>query len=470
MHEKSNRITYRFNETEQQLLEINSPNINKKQNEEKELKRAFTIVPMPTNEETLLEPIEHDKDEWPNIEQLEALIRGEETKSVNNDAIEQEQLELPLQFKTDYGTNVIEHINPETKSHNDLYANAHHVEYEAVHPVTYEDNQETKDIELASPYAEEFYYKPSEVVEQKAYNVSVAWGKVAAAISSSIITGVLIGYVLLLAVYGVKVWPINIISSQLMNQTDVNDVDSVTTTLPQMTDDAPLVDTAKETEPATVAAVTDGLNAANEIVMQPMQSFTYTVLQAGVFTKEDTKQALIDRLQASGYPATSINTHDGKMIVFAGIASDTQSTFQVNHMKDIELYRKSFSVHAPKLSEDAIKDEQLQQWVYNAHDLMSSSMKMSEAQFEQTGFSAIYKDSYQLLADKHNAFTKETEQLALSLGDDAQALHLKWHLDQFKLIYEQWNAYQEKPSLSPLLNIQNSLLSIVSYQSEWFEN
>jgi len=486
MSAKDNRMTYRLNDEQQKLYDINGVNINKI-SEGTDLKRAFTIVPNEIKKSNINKEMvtfenktstidiqntseieaENAGEKWPDLEELEALIRGENKRHENE---ELEQLELPLTF--DFSS----------EKQYPVYESKLDESMELKQPF----NSNTSKTEKVEPIASSFVLdqnKQQPVIDDaltfevkgsranKHYDMTVSWTKVTTAIASSIITGVLIGYVLLLAVYGANVWPINIISHQL---TDANNKVSIDKANPATDSSVTLTDTNNQVpidaKPIEVVGSGDAAPAGEPIIIQPMQSFEYIILQAGVFTKEVTKQAMVEQLKGKGFPAASFITQDGsKQIVIAGIASSLQATYQTNHMDGIELYKKTFSVHIPKLSEDLKVEEQAQQWIFNVHDLLKSYMRMSEAQLEQASFSAIYNEGFSLLQEKYNALINESTSLNESIADEGLSEIIQWHVEELNALHKQFTAYQEKPSLTSLLQAQQHLLNIIVYQTELYE-
>lgn len=443
-----------------------------------ELKRAFTVLPSVsqtnsvrqasnTTERVINAEKNIEKSDWPSIEELEALIRGKEEQTQT----QEEWLELPLQFDKHHegaaGESTDELIHPLRAEQSMSHEKSNYITEQIAYPASIEQNPKIDDVKLEYDPTLRYSYTNSNMQPMNIEQITVSWGKIASAIVSSIITGVLIGYVLLLALYGVQVWPINVISEKLgHNEMTLSSSDST---------EKPLV--KSEGEPAVIVEESEGESIVLptnskpvEIVIQPVQTFTYTALQAGVFSKENTKQAMLDNLKAQGYPATSLLMYDGNYVVFAGVASSHQATYQTNHMSQTELYRKTFSLHVPHLSDNEQVDATLQQWMFNYQDLVTSYMKISEAQFEQTSFSAIYAESYSLLQEKSKQVLEETITLKETLSDASLIEKVEWH----RLAIEKTNdliaQYQQKPTSASLFAVQQQLLDIIAYESAWFMN
>ena len=491
MYPKNNKLTYRLND-EQKMVKTRVGQINHVVQGQVEQKRAFTIVTdkqklnvakddgsntIPINNESLSTESLHTygaEEEWPSIEQLEALIRGEHEHGATRQAPHNyEQLELPLQFRADEQAPSTPSVdnNPVTSYIEDKQEVLR--EEELIHYPFHDEMKAKSHVEdaVALDDMKAMQWHSSALSSPKSFDISVSWTKIATAVMSSILTGVLIGYVLLLAVYGVKVWPVNLISEQLATSGTSPAAEATKQqTVLQVSD---LVDDDLKEASVSVktaeAEETPVLDVSEPIVIQPVQTFTYTALQAGVFSKDDTKQAMIDTLKAKGYPATSIRSLDGKIVVFAGLASSQQATYQMNHMSGIELYRKSFSINVPYLSENALQDEQLQQWMFNVHDLLQSYMKMSEAQFEQSSVSKIYAESYSLLQEKYKSFMSETTTLKSSITEEDLLKFIAMHETEMTNIQNEFATYQEKPSLKSLFSIEQYVLTIIGNQVEWFE-
>lgn len=479
MHSKNNRLTYRRDEAEQKMYETSSVpplHINKITESTEPLKRAYTIVPAKNNDIApfelnieqapsvqhpfnMAELNEKQDESWPSLEELEALIRGDLPQQDSSKEENEPIIYPPSSHKTQASID-----KPDVKKspiqviETTILEEATPYEREQLHrQVTYIAEATT-----STPIYEDKVFPQADELQLTRTYESSSWTKLLTAVASSIVTGVLIGYVLLLAVYGANVWPVNIISKQL---TDTSEPVSVAEPIaPQPT----LSDQPVTPDPSLASSgdVSTTVVPQEKVVIEPMQTFTYTALQAGVFTKEDTKQALIDTLQARGYPAVTMKAEDGKMVVFAGIASSQQATYQTNHMSGVELYRKTFSVHIPQLSTNEQLEVQLQQWMFNVQDLMKSYMLMSEAQFEQTSFSAIYADSYKLLEEKYNSLVNETKQLESKLEDEPIKSYVAFHRDKLDAVHQGFAQYQQKPSAAPLFDIQEELLTLITYQAE----
>ena len=463
MEQSLNKLTYRYNEKANQLIEIKpNPSLMNQDglgiaNEDGIANKDVMLIPNADikvkETRPSLSSVDQSQSNWPDLEQLEALIRQEELP-VKHTTEEDVLQEMPIN----------EYINPapkdlpDTRIEKAAESNAFnwYEKYENI-------GQLNDNIDIKTP------------LRSSSKSSSVAWGKFMLSVFSSVITGVLIGYVLLLAVYGSQVWPISSITnanpSNHANAVVKTDDVSVPTHNP-LAEGKDVISSDEIIEPSVVPindiANTDESNNAQKV----MQRFQYVVLQAGIFSKIDSRDALLQSLQKKSYPNSVLQNEKGQYIVLSGLAvSSEDAKLIAQTQSDVELYRKTIDIDVPVLAEQEELDGLLQQWVYDTNILMQSYMQLIAAQYEQGSFSEIHKDSENVIADAFNKWVKETDELKDVSGLASEALdNINVHKNEFTELHNNLLQYQKQPQAQPLKNMTQHLLTMLSHQYAWYQS
>ncbi|HIW35192.1 MAG TPA: hypothetical protein IAA29_20665 [Candidatus Paenibacillus intestinavium] len=271
-----------------------------------------------------------------------------------------------------------------------------------------------------------------------------SWTNGLVAVLCAVLTGTLLGYLLLVQVFGSVHWP----NSKSTESTVIGDA---------------AVDQA-EVLPSTVDNVpTVSLN------MSEVQ-YNYQLLQAGVFSKEDTRDEVISALQKAGYAAQYTQVNNGKYFVYAAIATSLNNIEPFKTaVSGFELYRKELVLQLPKKVQYDGEAKQLESYVQSSNQLIGMYADLVAAQLEQPTLSVIGSSAQQASQtqyDKWEIIAQETMGGFKGTANESQATQLQQSL---QLAHQQLLKYQEKPSAKNIWGVEAAIIKAVLVQKEWFE-
>lgn len=293
---------------------------------------------------------------------------------------------------------------------------------------------------------------------------SFTWMQGAVSVASAVASGVLIGYLLLTLVFGVSVWPM----SAFAQPDQQNIADQAEGGL--LVEEQPLQ--PDETKPETPASNNQQpVQAASSGLKLGEQAFSYHLLQAGVFTKESTRDEVIASLQNAGFAAQYTKDSSNRYYVYAGLASSAANAEPVQaKIKGIETYRKAFTLTMPGTMAFNGEAAQLEQYFVQSNELIAMFADLASAQFEQTSFSAIGKAAQEAWQEKYEQWMSLAETVAKQWATPEGIEQAESLQAQLKEAQTQLESYQAQPKSSYLWKAQSALVKAVLIQKDWFES
>lgn len=293
---------------------------------------------------------------------------------------------------------------------------------------------------------------------------SFTWMQGAVSVASAVASGVLIGYLLLTLVFGVSVWPMSAFAQP--DQQNIAD---------QAEGGLPLEEQSLQPDEAKPEAPDSGnqqpVQSASSGLKLSEHAFSYHLLQAGVFTKEGTRDEVIASLQNAGFAAQYTKDSSNRYYVYAGLASSADNAEPLQaKIKGIETYRKAFTLAMPGTMAFNGEAAQLEQYFVQSNELIAMFADLASAQFEQTSFSAIGRAAQEAWQEKYEQWMSLAETIAKQWAapeDREQAESLQ---AQLKEAQTQLESYQAQPKSSYLWKAQSALVKAVLIQKDWFES
>lgn len=293
---------------------------------------------------------------------------------------------------------------------------------------------------------------------------SFTWMQGAVSVASAVASGVLIGYLLLTLVFGVSVWPM----SAFAQPDQQNIADHAESGLP-------VEEQSLQSDEATPEAPDSGnqqpVQSASSGLKLSEHAFSYHLLQAGVFTKESTRDEVIASLQNAGFAAQYTKDSSNRYYVYAGLASSAANAEPVQaKIKGIETYRKAFTLAMPGTMAFNGEAAQLEQYFVQSNELIAMFADLASAQFEQTSFSAIGKAAHEAWQEKYEQWMSLAEMVAKQWAAPEDIERAESLQAQLKEAQTQLESYQAQPKSSYLWKAQSALVKAVLIQKDWFES
>jgi stage II sporulation protein B len=170
------------------------------------------------------------------------------------------------------------------------------------------------------------------------------------------------------------------------------------------------------------------------------QSFTVSVIQAGVFTDKEAAQTYAKQLQASGIPVVAVGQHPISLFIAVGV--DKEALQPLNAMYK----QKGQSTYIKPLSFEAIKDRQLQTLLTASEPLYKKVVALS---VQLLGKNEVKRDDWTSLQNEYKRLQKQ------SIPKNKEAQQYVHHVTN---AYLSLVAYQEKEDDALLWRAQQELL------------
>lgn len=300
-------------------------------------------------------------------------------------------------------------------------------------------------------------------VTRKSTRQGFTWAQGAISVISAIISGGVIGYLLLTLVFGVDVWPMSALAQPKQPSVNIEGTaNDEVLTLPGNKDAA---DPQASSEAGQSQSDGEGVS-----LQLGEQAFQYYVLQAGVFTKENTRDEVISSLQQAGFAAQFTTDSNNRYFVYAGLATTTVDADSMQgKIKGIETYRKPLTIALPHAMAFNGEVEKLEQYFKQSNELIAMYADLVAVQLEQASYSKIGNAaaaSWQTSYEQWQATAEATSELWSTQRDREQAGQLQ---EQLAEAQQQLEQYQKQPKSIYLWKVQSALMKSVLVQKDWFE-
>ena len=271
---------------------------------------------------------EDDSTQVLNIEQLEQLIRNSDGNIADNGELQQSFQEKKIST---------EEMIKATPVDLDSY------ELDASRPLN-DGSQYGSHSDWATPILHDAPLLQDVHISRRERKFS--WTNGLVAVLCAVLTGTLLGYLLLVQVFGsLCFWP-NSKSTEL------------TITGGAVVDQAAVLPSTADNVPTVSINVSQGQHS-------------YQLLQAGVFSKEDTRDEVIAALQNAGYAAEYTQVNNGKYFVYAAIATSLNNIEPFKTaVSGFELYRKELVLQLPEKVQYHGEATQLESYIQSSNQLI----------------------------------------------------------------------------------------------------
>lgn len=286
-----------------------------------------------------------------------------------------------------------------------------------------------------------------------------SWLHVFLSVGGALATGAIFGYLILSLFTGSSIWPG---ADKPANVEDLPVIQPETRE-PLGLDD--LAGATKDDGDDTGGAIVPGaaVNVSNV-------TETYTLLQYGVFSNADGRDAAIKQLRDGGLAAASMKTAEGYR-VYAGIALDgTKAGVIGSNLPDIALYKKEIALQAPERLPFSGGEEAALAFFSSTNDLIAAWSDLVVAQLEQPSLSPLGSIAAEGWRAKHEQWTVRSAAMEEGLSDPGGAAHFAKLKKAIDLAAAAMTEYDNNPSKSHLWSAESRLMEAVLTQKEWFES
>ncbi|MDQ8737406.1 SPOR domain-containing protein [Paenibacillus sp. LHD-38] len=320
------------------------------------------------------------------------------------------------------------------------------------------------------PYEDEHLYEESrnnklQYSRMKSKTGAPSWFNVFLSVAAALATGALFGYLLLSLFTGASIFPGGagnkpdsqaVTGSVSTNETgagvnDINEDDGTT---------QPAVDDNSEPKPdANTATVSlKGLDR------------TYYMLQFGVFSNTEGRDAALDQLAKKGLAGAAM-TSAADYRVYAGMGSDRSKAQTVRGLlPDIDLYVKEVSINYPEKIPFTGKSTTAQSFFEQTGAIVQMLDELTLAQLEQPALSPLSKAAAASWQAEHQKWTENAAAMRIGIGDTDGKAYLDQIIQAINSAAKTMIEYDKKPSHAHLWSTQKAVMNAVIAQKEWFES
>ncbi|MHA6485156.1 hypothetical protein ACX1C1_25020 [Paenibacillus sp. strain BS8-2] len=299
------------------------------------------------------------------------------------------------------------------------------------------------------------------VITRRTGGKGPSWLHVFLSVGGALATGAIFGYLILTLFTGATIWPggeraDNGGNTQPVVQPEVREPIG----LDDLQDD-PQVDETK-------GANENNLPAAS--IQAGSIAHTYTLLQFGLFSNAEGRDAALKQLKDGGFAAASMNTPEGYR-VYAGMALDgTKAGVIVSNVPDLLLYKKPVTLQGPDQLPFAGGEEVAQGFFVSTNELIATWSDLVIAQLEQPSLSPLGAAAAEGWRTRHEQWTVHAAAMEKGVSDPGGETYfgkLRTAIDKAAVSMTE---YDNNPSKAHLWDAETSLMEAVLAQKEWFES
>jgi hypothetical protein len=325
--------------------------------------------------------------------------------------------------------------------------------------------------EAIHPYEDELVYDEPrrnklQYTRMKRKTGTPSWFNVFLSVAAALATGALFGYLLLSLFTGASIWPGgsdetsqtlpvtgNEITGDANGGKEGNATNKGEGTLPA-TDNNP----AAKPDPNVAMVSLEGLDQ------------TYFMLQFGVFSNTEGKDAALAQLAEKGLAGAAL-TSAADYRVYAGMGGDRAKALTIRgQMADLDLYIKEVSITAP--SKLPFKGEQAaaQTFFTKTGEIVQMLDELTIAQLEQPSLSPLSQAAAASWQTEHQKWTKNAATMRIGIEDAAGKAYLEKVIQAINTAAKSMVEYDKKPSRAYLWSTQTQLMKAIISQKEWFDS
>ncbi|MFD0588300.1 hypothetical protein ACFQZE_09825 [Paenibacillus sp. GCM10027627] len=296
-----------------------------------------------------------------------------------------------------------------------------------------------------------------------------SWLNVFLSVAGALATGALFGYLILTLLTGGVLWP----GGKEGEGGGAVSANGKGVTLDEIVS-LPLAESAGQADQSGQGTSKENLPdkpaAAAASVDISGKSYSYTLLQFGVFSGAAGRDGAISQLSKKGFPSAVTKTENG-FSVYAGIAADQGGAATiVSQLQGIALYKKELVLRTPDKLAFGGSMSEASLFFEETNSLATAWSSLIAAQLEQPSLSPLGETASAAWQQKYAAWTKTAATMKKGLLKDQGNNHYAVIDKAFESAAQSMKDYDKGPSKPKLWKAQAALLDAVLAQKEWFES
>ncbi|MGG4141572.1 SPOR domain-containing protein [Paenibacillus algorifonticola] len=203
-----------------------------------------------------------------------------------------------------------------------------------------------------------------------------------------------------------------------------------------------------------------------ELAIRPQ---TYHLLQYGVFSNSEGRDAAMEELASKGLASAAVTTADDYR-VYAGMAGDRSRAIALSKMlPGTEVYVKELIVQAPEQFPFTGKAADASRFFEQTNALISMLDDLALAQLEQPILAPLGENAAKAWRAEHQKWTLSIKVMESGLQGEAGKASMGAVVQAVNTAASSLTEYDKNPSQAHLWSVQQALMEAILTQKSWFE-
>ncbi|WP_201007622.1 SPOR domain-containing protein [Paenibacillus glycanilyticus] len=288
------------------------------------------------------------------------------------------------------------------------------------------------------------------------YSAPPSWIKVFLSVAGALATGALFGYLLL---------------SLFTNTPDQSDSNNklANPVNGSVTNPSASPSGGKTNTIGGTSSPSTGQTAGRVKLDIPLQS--YQLLQYGVFSNTEGRDAAIKELSDKGLAAAGLQTANDYR-VYAGMAIDRDRALALSNDlgEDVPVYIKQIDIQVPEQFPFAGDAKSATAFMNNTIGLIGMLDELALTQLEQPSLSPLSSAAAESWKTEYQKWTGSVKAMQAGVTDESGKAFLIKLIQSMNTAAKSLEEYDKKPSQSHLWAVQDALMDAVATQKQWYES
>ncbi|MFD2116483.1 SPOR domain-containing protein [Paenibacillus yanchengensis] len=223
---------------------------------------------------------------------------------------------------------------------------------------------------------------------------------------------------------------------------------------------------------AEPGAVTDLINNAEVVpaVSLAGHAQTYYMLQYGVFSKLDSRDAALEQLTAKGIAASTAKADD-QYRVYAGMAaSAADAKLIAEKYPSLNLYVKELVIKTPQALPFTGNAEIAEQFFSSTASLVTTWSDLIAVQLEQASLTPFAETTTESLTEQFNQWKALSTQMNEGMKDEQGNKFLGFITTAVRDAAKALDQYNDQVAMKYLQTAQQAMMTAVLAQNDWFDH
>lgn len=203
-----------------------------------------------------------------------------------------------------------------------------------------------------------------------------------------------------------------------------------------------------------------------ELAIQPQ---AYHLLQYGVFSNSEGRDAAMEELTSKGLASAAATTKDD-FRVYAGMAGDRSRAIALSKMlPGTEVYVKELIIQAPEQFPFTGKAADASSFFEQTNTLISMLDDLALAQLEQPVLAPLGENAAKAWRAEHQKWTLSIKAMESGIQGEAAKASMGAVVQAVNTAASSLTEYDKNPSQAHLWSVQRALMEAILTQKSWFE-